>query len=108
MIVRHALEEAAHGDFGDEPRHLAAEAEMLAGAEAEMALRAAVDIEPVGIGKFAVVAVSGAERERDLVAGVDGLAVHDPSRVATRLKRCAEVLKRSNSSIAGATSAGSR
>ena len=36
MIIGHALEKAPHRDFGDQPRHLAAQAEMLAGAESEM------------------------------------------------------------------------
>ena len=76
MIIRHALEEAPYGDFGDEPSQLRAQAKMLAGAEAEMSERPPFDVEGVRIGKFALVAVGRAEGERDFVAGADGLAVH--------------------------------
>ncbi len=40
-----------------------------------MSQRPAVDIERIGVGKFALVAIAGAEGERDLVAGMDRLAV---------------------------------
>src|SRR5262249_10918965 len=40
--VRDSLEKALHRHLRDQPRHLAAEAEMLAGAETEMTLRAAI------------------------------------------------------------------
>src|SRR5437667_1838493 len=75
VIFRHAREEPFHCDFGDESRHLAAQAEMLAGAEAEMALRAPLDVVGVGIGKFSPIAVARAERERDLVAAAHALAM---------------------------------
>src|SRR6195256_5090721 len=46
---------------------------MLAGAEAEVPLRAAVDLVGVRVGKFSPVAIARAEGERDLVADVQGL-----------------------------------
>src|SRR5882757_7838471 len=75
MIVRHALKKALHGDLGDQPRHLAAQAEMLAGAKAEVTLRPAIDVVDVGIGEFPPVAVARAEGERDLVADRELLPV---------------------------------
>src|SRR5262249_55243750 len=72
--VRDSLEKALHRHLRDQPRHLAAEAEMLAGAETEMTLRAAIDVVDVGIREFPPVAVAGAEGERDLVS--------DPQRAA--------------------------
>ena len=48
---------------------------MFCRAEAEVALRPALDVADVGIGEFAPVAVAGAERERDLVADFQMLAV---------------------------------
>src|SRR5262245_57896339 len=66
-IVRHALEKTPHRHRGDEAGHAAAEAEMLARPEAEMALWATIDVIDVGIGEFPPVAVAGAEGERDLV-----------------------------------------
>src|ERR671934_125478 len=50
-----------------EPRHLAAEAEVLAGAEAEMALRPAIDVVDVRVGKFPPIAIAGAECKRHFV-----------------------------------------
>ena len=50
---------------------------MLAGAETEMAERPAIDIKRIGFGKPSSVAVGGAERQRHLVAGSQGLAVQD-------------------------------
>ena len=85
VIVRHALQKAPHGDFGDQPRHLAAEAKMLAGTEAQMPLRPAVDIEPVGIGKFPPVAIARAKRQRDFVARMDGLAMQRRYRAWRRV-----------------------
>lgn len=73
--LRHLREELAHRRAGDEARELAADAEMLAGAEAEMADRPAVDVVAVGVGEFALVAVGGAVGERDGVAFAHGLAV---------------------------------
>src|SRR5207245_8567101 len=75
MVFGHAFEKTLHGDRGDEPRHLAAEAEMLAGAEAEMALRPAGDIVDVRVGKFPPIAVAGAECKRHFVADAHSLAV---------------------------------
>ena len=75
VIVRDAFQEAAHGDFGDEPRHLRAQTEMLAGAEAEMPKRPTLDVERVRIRKFALVAVGRAEGECNLVTGANCLTV---------------------------------
>src|SRR5215510_4876642 len=106
MVFGHAFEKTLHCDRGDEPRHLAAEAEVLAGAEAEMALRPAIDVVDIRVGKFPPIAIAGAERKRHFVANVHSSAVQLVSRMTVRLKRCAEVLKRSDSSIAGSISAG--
>src|SRR5215475_6409162 len=59
VIVGHALEKPLHRDLRHQSRHLAAEAEMLAGAKTEMALRAALDIVAIRIGKFPPIAVAG-------------------------------------------------
>src|SRR6266508_5546137 len=75
VILGHALEEALHRNFGDQPRHLAAQAKMLAGAEAKMPLRPPLDVVDVGILEFPPVAVARAEGERDLVAHGKLLAV---------------------------------
>jgi len=48
---------------------------MLAGAEAEMALRPAGDIVDVRVGKFPPIAVAGAECKRHFVADAHSLAV---------------------------------
>src|SRR5271169_5776507 len=61
MVIRHPFEEAAYCDLRHEPRHLAAETKVLARAEAEMSQRPAVDVVPVGVGEFAVVAIARAE-----------------------------------------------
>src|SRR5215469_5227125 len=75
MVVGYAFEKTLHRDRGDEPRHLAAETEMLAGAKAEMALRPAVDVVDVRVGKFPPIAVAGAERKRHFVADAHSMAV---------------------------------
>src|SRR5262245_9206314 len=67
-VFRHALEKAPHRHRGDEARHSAAEAEMLARPEAEMALWATIDVVDVGIREFPPVAIAGAEGKRHLVA----------------------------------------
>src|SRR5215472_353674 len=106
MVVGHAFEETLHRDRGDEPRHLAAEAEMLAGAKAEMALRPAVDVVDVRVGKFPPIAVAGAERKRHFVADAHSAAVqlglaHD--RALETLRRGVEAQRLLD---AGSTSAG--
>ena len=75
MVLGHAFEKTLHCDRGDEPRHLAAEAEVLAGAKAEMALRPAIDVVDIRVGKFPPVAIAGAERERHFVANVHSFPV---------------------------------
>ena len=50
MVLVHAFEKTLHCDRGDEPRHLAAEAKVLAGAKAEMALRAPLDVLDIRVG----------------------------------------------------------
>src|SRR6516162_10931850 len=75
MVVGYAFEETLHRDRGDEPRHLAAEAEMLAGAKGEMALRPAVDVVDVRVVKFPPIAVAGAESKRHFVADAHSAAV---------------------------------
>src|SRR5262249_20896391 len=60
MVFGHAFEKTLHCDRGDEPRHLAAEAEVLAGAKAEMALRPAIDVVDIRVGKFPPIAIAGA------------------------------------------------
>src|SRR5262245_18414029 len=92
-IVRHALEKAPHRHGGDKAPHAAAEAEMLARPEAEMALWATIDVVGVGIGEFPPVAVAGAEGEGDLVADAQRPPVqlgcaHD--RALEALRRCVE------------------
>ena len=89
MVFGYARQETFHRDLGDEPRHLTAEAEMLAGAEAEMALRPPLDVVEVRIGELPPIAVAGAEGERHLVAGLHLLAVqlgraHDRALEALR------------------------
>ena len=79
---------------------------MLADAEAEMALRPAIDVVDVGVGNF----------RRSRLPEPKASATLSPtrmlwpwtvvSRMTARLKRCADVLKRSDSSIAGSISAG--
>src|SRR5262245_60793127 len=106
-VFRHALEKAPHRHGGDEARHTAAEAEMLARPEAEMALWATIDVVDVGIGEFPPVAVAGAEGKRHLSPTCSVRPCSSVARMTVRLKRCADVLKRSDSSIAGSISAGS-
>src|SRR6516165_11522974 len=89
MIFGHSLEKPVHCDFGNKSRHLAAEAEMLAGTEAEMALRPPLDVVHVRIGEFAPIAVSGAKGEGHLVADAQRLTMqlllaHDGSLEALR------------------------
>src|SRR6516162_3444525 len=75
MVVGNTLEEALHCNLGDEPRHLAAETEMLAGPEAEMPVRAALDIVDVRVGELALVTIAGAEGEHHLVPDLEPLPV---------------------------------
>src|SRR6266851_4179775 len=87
--LRHPLEKAPHRHLRDQPRHLAAEAEMLASAETEMTLRAPLDVVDVRTGKFPPIAVAGAKGERDLVADSQRAAVqralaHDRALEALR------------------------
>src|SRR6266851_7845947 len=87
--LRHPLEKAPHRNWRDQPRHLAAEAEMLASAETEMTLRAPRDVVDVRTGKFPPIAVAGAKGERDLVADSRRAAVqralaHDRALEALR------------------------
>ncbi len=90
MIVRHSRQKPPHRRLGHETRHLAAETEMLAGAETQMSQRPAVDVIDVGIGEFAPVAVGRAIGEGDLVA--------DPQRLAVQFRlardRALEALRR--------------
>jgi hypothetical protein len=81
---------------------LRAQAKVLAGAEAEMSERPPFDVEGVRIGKFALPKASATLSPARMVWPCTAT-----SRVAVRLKRCADVLKRSDSSIAGAMNAGS-
>src|SRR5262249_47589311 len=106
MVLGHAFEKTLHCDRGDEPRHLAAEAEVLAGAKAEMALRPAIDVVDIRVGKFPPVAIAGAERERHFVANVHSFPVQLGLAHDRALETLRRGLKRSDSSIAGSISAG--
>src|SRR4051812_21723859 len=75
MIIGHARQKSLHRHLGHEARHLAAEAEMLAGPEAEVSQRPAVDVVDVGVGKLPLVPVGRSKGERDLVTDAQGLAV---------------------------------
>src|SRR5215831_7855265 len=70
VVFGHALEKTLHCDRGNEPRHLAAEAEVLAGAKAEMALRVTIDVVDIRVRKLPPIAIAGAECKRHLVANV--------------------------------------
>src|SRR5262249_48576901 len=91
MVVGHALEKTLHCDRGNEPRHLAAEAEVLAGAKAEVTLRATLDIIDIRVGKFPPIAVAGAECKRHFVAEMHFLAV----QLGLAHDRALETLRRS-------------
>jgi hypothetical protein len=80
---------------------------MLAGAEAEMALRPAIDVVDIGVGKFPPVAVAGTKASATLSPTLIRWPCISVSRMTVRLKRCADVLKRRDSSIAGSIRAGS-
>src|SRR5262252_10844758 len=75
MIFRQAFEKTPHCHRGDEPCHLAAQAEMLACAKAEMTLWPAVDIVDIRVGELPPIAIAGAEGECHFVADAQCLAV---------------------------------
>src|SRR5258705_9845508 len=68
-VVGDAPEELLERDAGLRARHVHAEAEVDAVAEAEHAARAAQDVEAVGLREFALVAVRRGEEEAHLLAG---------------------------------------
>src|SRR5512133_754514 len=105
MVIGHAFEEPPHCHRGDQPCHLTAQAEVLAGAKAEMPLRPPIDGVDIGVGKFPPVAIPGSERQGHFVADAQGSPCRGTSRMTVRLKRSADVLKRSDSSIAGSINA---
>src|ERR1700754_142671 len=89
MVFRYPREEALHRYPSDQARHLTAEAEVFAYAEAEMTLGSAIDVVHVRVGEFPPVAVAGAKGERNLVAGLHCAAMecdlaHDDALEALR------------------------
>ena len=107
VIFRHALEEALHRNLGDEPRHLRCRGRNACPSRTRDGRRPPVDVEGVGIGKFPCVAIAEPNASATLSPTRIVWPCSSFSRMTTRLKRCAEVLKRSDSSMAGAISAGS-
>src|SRR5215469_14957920 len=89
MVVGNTLEEALHCNLGDEPGHLTAETEMLAGPEAEVPVRAALDIVDVRVGELTPVTIAGSKGEHHLVPDLEPLPVqlglaHDDTLEALR------------------------
>ena len=76
-------------------------------AEGEVVFDAAVEIEAVGIGKLALVAVSGSEHEQDFLVGGDGDRCRVTGRVVVRHRPATRVSKRRNPWTAGAICCGS-
>src|SRR6202022_3995480 len=75
VVFGNAIEKSLHGDLGDEPRHLAAETEMLANPEAQMALGPPLDVVDIRIAEFAPVSIAGPKGERHLVFDPERLPV---------------------------------
>ena len=107
MVIRHAFEKPPHCHRGDQPCHLTAQAEVLAGAKAEMPLRPPIDGVDIRVGNFRRSRFPDPNAKATLSPTRRVSPCRATSRVTVRLKRCADVLNRSDSSIAGSISAGS-
>src|SRR5437773_9652858 len=68
LVFRHRAQHLFDQDPALEPRDVCAEAHVLAVAEREDARRAPAEIEPVGVGKLALIAVGGAPEEEQPAA----------------------------------------
>jgi hypothetical protein len=85
----------SHCDLGNESRHLAAETEMLARAEAEMALRPTLDVCTSGSRNLRQSRLPDPKASATLSPVLSFCPCNSVSRMTVRLKRRTEVLKRS-------------
>src|SRR5262249_38095180 len=72
--VREAGKEALEGDGGLDPGKLGAETDVDAGAEGEVTVRLAVDVQPLGMVEDAGIAVGGGQAAKERLAAADRLA----------------------------------
>ena len=106
-VVREARQEAADRDAAFEPRQRHADALVEPGAEGEVPVRRARDVEPVGVGEPRRVAVGGADAERARACAARARRRRSSvAHVVMRLPSWFELSKRRNSSTAVRTSAG--
>ena len=102
-----ALQELSDCDAAFQPRQREARADMRAGAEGEMAVRRAGDIECVRAGEDVGIAVGGADAQRQQRAFGSATPPSSVSIATLRLPSWFELSKRKNSSIAVLISDGS-
>jgi hypothetical protein len=74
LEIGEACEEAIESDGGLDASELGAEAEVDAGAEGEVTVRLAVDVQPIGIFEDSGIAIGGGEAAKEHLTAADRLA----------------------------------